>query len=192
MVVLLPARKYNGFVSWRQRDIKNQLIQSEISMNNLDAAKILNLSGELNPTTIKAAYRKACSLYHPDRNPHGKEMMQAVNSAYEVLKDFSGKLDNEGDDSNYCEALSGALSSIFGLAGLDIEVCGSWVWVSGETKSHKSALKEAGFKWAPKKKRWYFRPEGERTSSRGKYSMDDIRERHGSQKARNTRKNLAA
>jgi DnaJ-class molecular chaperone len=46
-----------------------------------DAAKILNLSGDVTPETIKAAYRRASSKYHPDKGG-SVEMMQTVNQAY--------------------------------------------------------------------------------------------------------------
>ncbi len=52
--------------------------------------------------------------------------------------------------------------------------------VDGKTYRHRVALKEAGFRFASKKKRWYFRPENWRSSSRGQYTMDDIREKYGS------------
>ena len=149
-------------------------------MNKLDAVKILNISGDLTPAIIKTAYRKASALYHPDRNPAGTEMMKAVNEAYNTLKDFTGNLENEAD--NYGETLSEALTSLVGLAGLEVEVCGSWVWVTGETKAHKEALKENGFKWANKKKSWYLKPAGDKKRYRGNFSMDDIRSSHGSKK----------
>lgn len=46
------------------------------------------------------------------------------------------------------------------LAGVTVLVKGEKtacpiVWVGGETKPHKDALKAAGCKWAPKKKMWY-------------------------------------
>lgn len=159
-------------------------------MNKLDASKILNISGELTPAIIKTAYRKASALYHPDRNPAGAEMMKAVNEAYDTLKDFTGNLESESD--NYGETLSTALSSIINLAGLNVEVCGSWVWVTGETKTHKDALKENGFKWANKKKAWYLKPEGDKKRYRGNFSMDEIRSNHGSKKVNFKQNYLAA
>ena len=39
--------------------------------------------------------------------------------------------------------------------GIEIEVCGSWVWVSGDTKPHKERLKALGFCWHSKKHCWY-------------------------------------
>lgn len=79
----------------------------------------------------------------------------------------------------HLEAMKVAISKISNL-GLTIEVCGSWVWVSGDTKPHKEALKESGFKWAPKKEMWHFRPSDHKSFNRGNWSMGKIREEHGS------------
>ncbi|MGH1404355.1 MAG: J domain-containing protein [Alphaproteobacteria bacterium] len=162
-------------------------------MNIKDAAKILNLSGETTPKEVKQAYRKAAMAYHPDRNPAGAEMMKIINAAYDVLKDYTGEIpanDNDGETSteNYSESVNEALNKIINLDGLEIEVCGAWVWVSGETYTHKAILKEAGFKFASKKKSWYFRPEDWSSFSRGSYSMDYIRDKYGSAKPRSPKK----
>ncbi|WCN09979.1 J domain-containing protein [Marinomonas mediterranea] len=157
-------------------------------MNIHDAAKLLNLSGTVTPKEIKKAYRAAAQRYHPDKNPAGAEMMKMINEAYDVLKDFSGDLsngqttDHQEHTENYTEAASEALNKIIHLDGLEIEICGAWVWVAGETKKHKDILKEAQFKYASKKKRWYFRPSDWQSRSRGSLSMDEIRGKYGSSK----------
>jgi len=74
------------------------------------------------------------------------------------------------------------LNSIIDLEGIEIEICGAWVWVSGETYPHKAIFKEANFKYAGKKKRWYFRPDDWESKARGNFSMDDIRNKYGSDK----------
>ena len=147
-----------------------------------DAAKILGLSGELEPGAIKQAYRAAAMKYHPDRNPAGAEMMKFINAAYDVLKDFSGNIPDGGEAAtqDYPDALNDALNAILQLDGLVIEVCGAWLWVSGDTYKHKALLKKSGFKFAPRKKHWYFRPDDWVSSSRGAYSMEDIRNKFGS------------
>ena len=152
-------------------------------MRHTDAAQILGLSGEITPADVKRAYRQAAMTYHPDRNPAGAEMMKVINAAYDALKDYSGEIDPETaaeDGTSYPEALNEALNAIIALDGLEIEVCGAWVWVAGNTRSHRQALKAAGFFYASKKQRWYFRPENWRSASRGKFSMDDIRDKYGS------------
>ena len=72
----------------------------------------------------------------------------------------------------------GAISSVGGL-GLTVEVCGEWVWVSGDTKPHKETLKSAGFKWSPKKVNWYFKPSSCKSFWRGSTPMDTIKANHG-------------
>ncbi len=149
-------------------------------MNIYDAAKILGLTGSLNPEDTKAAYRAACKKYHPDINPVGEEMMKIINQAYDALKDYTGEMRSEQTD--YGDLLNEALNAISGLPALVIEICGSWVWVTGETREHKDTLKEAGFKWAAKKKAWYFRPEEFSSRSKGTKSLDEIREKYGSKR----------
>lgn len=147
-------------------------------MNQYDAAKILGLSGEITPEIAKQAFRTASKKYHPDINPAGEEMMKLVNEAYEILQDFSGDLKEQQAD--YGDMLNEALNAIVNIPDLFIEICGAWVWVSGNTRDHKATLKEAGYRWASKKKNWYFRPEEYRSRGRGRSTMDEIREKYGS------------
>ncbi len=149
-------------------------------MNIYDAAKILGLTGSLNPEDTKAAYRAACKKYHPDINPVGEEMMKIINQAYDALKDYTGEMKSEQTD--YGDLLNDALNALFPFPALVIEICGSWVWVTGETREHKDTLKEAGFKWAAKKKAWYFRPEEFSSRSKGTKSLEEIREKYGSKR----------
>jgi curved DNA-binding protein CbpA len=127
---------------------------------------------------IKSAWRKACSKYHPDKGG-STAMMQAVNEAYETLLNAE-HIDQPESFTDYGDELNAAINAILDLPGLDIEVCGSWVWVGGDTRTHKDALKAAGYKWASKKKMWNFRPAGFRSFSRGDTTMDDIRTKYGS------------
>jgi len=147
-------------------------------MNIYDAAKILGLTGNLNPEDTKAAYHAACKKYHPDINPVGEEMMKIINEAYDALKEYAGVMKSEQTD--YGDMLNDALNAISGLPALVIEICGSWVWVTGETRGAKDTLKEAGFKWAAKKKAWYFRPEEFSSRSKGTKSLEEIRAKYGS------------
>ncbi len=149
-------------------------------MNIYDAAKILGLSGSLNPQDTKAAYRAACKKYHPDINPAGEDMMKVINEAYDAFKDYEGEIKSEQTD--YGDLLNDALNAVSPLPALVIEICGSWVWLTGDTRAHKDTLKEAGFKWAAKKKAWYFRPEQFRSRSKGSTSLEEIRAKYGSQR----------
>jgi len=154
-------------------------------MTTKDALKILLIEGNYDEMKVKKAYLAACKKYHPDVNPSGLEMMKVINEAYDTLKGTSGtseffRSETEGA-KEYPEILNEALQSLQGLEGLKVEICGCWLWVSGNTKKHKEHLKENGFKYASKKRTWYFRPADWKSSSRGKYSMEKIRGKFGSQ-----------
>ncbi len=153
----------------------------------------LNILGINTPTVTRAAvvqaYRQAAKTYHPDRNPAGLEMMKLVNLAYETLKDFEGTV-SESVFSDYGEKLNTALNTLMSL-GLNVEMCGCWIWVSGDTRSHKEALKQAGFLWALKKKAWYFRPAHQKKRRyRAAWSMKQIRATYGSDSAKAAYKSL--
>lgn len=160
-------------------------------MNIKDALAILGLSASADPDAIKTAYRKACIKYHPDRNPAGLEMMntqkagtRAVNVAYQFLHDlgYNGaeRPINEEVNSDFGDLLNAAINAVIGLAGISIEVCGAWVWVTGDTKHHKDTLKAAGYWWAPKKTAWYFRPPDHKSRNKGEWDLDKIRDTYGS------------
>ncbi|MCH5299070.1 MAG: molecular chaperone DnaJ, partial [Ruminococcus sp.] len=67
------------------------------------------------------------------------------------------------------------------LNGVEVEICGSWVWVSGNTKEHREILKQLNFKWANKKRAWYYHTEPFRKKSKRELTLDEIREMFGSQ-----------
>jgi hypothetical protein len=38
-----------------------------------------------------------------------------------------------------------------------IEITGSWLWVSGDTKPKRKELKDHGLRWSRKKEKWYLK-----------------------------------
>lgn len=146
-----------------------------------DALSILGLAAGASREEIAAAYKALVRKYHPDVNPAGEQMAKLINAARDALADYDGaSATDDATQADYGEALNAALNAIIDLPGLDIEICGAWVWVGGDTRTHKEALKAAGYKFASKKKKWNFRPAGWKSVSRGSFSMDDIRHKYGS------------
>lgn len=159
-------------------------------MKKSDAMNILNMT-VFSQAILKQAYMKACSKYHPDKNPAGLEMMKAVNVAYAFLKslpDLDESESTEGTGIDFGEAMNNAINAIITCDGINIEICGNWIWLSGNTRAFKDVIKAAGYFWASKKSMWYFRPADWKSTSRGKYSIDDIREKFGSEEIK-TKKN---
>lgn len=139
---------------------------------------------------LKKEYRKLAMANHPD-NGGNADTMKAINAAYE---DFFNLLKNKHNTSAQNDTTGKSkpmnetaaeymeiIQKIISFANIVIEICGSWVWVSGNTFDYKKELNEAGFKWAPKKKMWYWRSEADAVRSRGKMSMEEIREKYGSE-----------
>lgn len=154
-------------------------------MNIQEALNVFGLSGELTEKEIKTAYKKLALKYHPDRNPLGAELMKAVNTAFDFLIANIDKINqfqspDENARYNYGEELENVLNVLSGLSGVIYEVIGNWVWISGETREHKEALKALGCKWASKKKQWFYRPEEHKSRcNRKEHSIDEIREMYG-------------
>tara|TARA_R100001530_G_scaffold127295_1_gene96468 strand:+ start:129 stop:617 length:489 start_codon:yes stop_codon:yes gene_type:complete len=150
-------------------------------MNMDQALGILKPSGN-SAGDLKTAYRLACKKYHPDINPNSLELMKLINVAYDFLKEHLNKwsFDNIKDDIGIDEILQEIFDKIKRFAGINSEVCGTWLWVSGDTKPYKEQFKEAGLKWARKKGMWYWRPAGYRKRGKKVFSIDEIRSKYGS------------
>jgi len=150
---------------------------------------------------LKLQYKKLAFKNHPDRG--GKtEVMQEINNEYEQLlnriineaskdqyQDSSengrGFWSSRSEHSEVEKKVKQAIDAIINLDGLDIEIIGVWVWVSGDTKQHKDKLKEAGFVWNRVQCKWVFI--GKKSNGRGRMTLDQMRELHGSQKVKKTR-----
>lgn len=141
---------------------------------------------------LKAAYRAAALANHPDRGGD-TAVMQAINADYEerfnLLKDRQNTAAAE-DTSGQTRATTEApadfiniISALLKLDGLEVELCGRWLWIGGNTFAHKDALKAAGCRWSSSKKlwSWHFAGDGDRWS-RGKKTMAQIRGKYGSQR----------
>ena len=153
-------------------------------MNINEALNVLNLKGTVSKEELAKAYKRMAIKYHPDKNPSGVEMMKIINNAYEFLKGLNQeefKHTDEKNAYNYSEDLEEVISEILKMQGVEIEICGNWIWLSGNTKEHKEKIKSLGCFWASQKKKWYYRPAEHKSFKRSKsWDMETIREKYGS------------
>ncbi len=169
-------------------------------MNVTEAMNVLGLSGKATQREVKKAFKSASIKYHPDRNPAGEQMMKAIVSAYESLLAFGGDVEREegGKEIDFGEELNKVINDVIELANdgfnIIVEVCGNWVWVTGETFPVKDKLGKSGIGmfYAKKKNAWYFRPEEYKSKSRKTISLNAIRKKHGTKSVKeNNRKRIA-
>lgn len=63
---------------------------------------------------------------------------------------------------------------------ITIEVCGNWIWLSGNTIIYREDLKRIGFFFSPKKAMWYWRPKDFKSANNKPKDMEYIRLKYGS------------
>lgn len=136
---------------------------------------------------LKKEYRTLATKHHPDRGGD-LETMQAINSEYdEVFKRVKNLHTNakgetyEKETQEQPNDFRDIIEVLLRMQGVHIEVIGSFIWLSGETKVYKDQIKELGFKWSSNKKMWYKSPEGYRRRTRKNHSIDEIRGMFGVQ-----------
>ena len=137
---------------------------------------------------LKAEYKRLAKMYHPDCGG-SDEMMAQVNAQYDELAKRLPKTRADGttyqpkeEEREAPEQFRASVAAIIGLKGLQIELCGAWLWVTGETYQHRDTLKAAGYRWSKNKNAWYWHAEGYQIKSRKRYSMEEIRGMHGSER----------
>lgn len=138
-----------------------------------------------NINEIKSLYRQLAKQNHPDK---GGDLatMQEINNQYAnaiknaAFKNFTSSEERESEILN-AEQYQDAINAIINLEGINIEICGGWIWVNGETYSHRAIFKANNFYFASKKVAWYFRSAQFKTSNRKTLSMEGIRTKYGSQ-----------
>lgn len=135
---------------------------------------------------LKAAYRRLSMKYHPDRGGD-TATMQEINAEHDELFERIKKQHNASADEFHKttetpEEFREIIELLLKLEGLTVELCGSWLWIGGDTRQHKETLKAAGCRWSNNKKLWYWHHAEEgRKWRRGKATMSDIRMKYGSQ-----------
>ncbi|MCC6258067.1 MAG: J domain-containing protein [Chitinophagaceae bacterium] len=133
---------------------------------------------------LRKSFYKLSKKYHPDAGGTDADFQQ-LQQEYETLKyrvyQGKGYTTEEVEVERELDAvLTQIYQTIMHLPGIEIEVAGKWLWISGNTFPVKDQLKAAGLKFAPKKRMWYF-PGTEYRGKGNSLNMDEIRRKYGSQ-----------
>ena len=165
-------------------------------MNTLqDALRALKSAQNLNE--LKQLYRAFALQFHPD---HGgsEEAMKQINIQFtwlfESLKNKQNEeathAHNEGNWAGYStttetpEEFIDIISKLDQIQGIIVELCGRWLWISGNTKDNREVLKACGCRWSTNKKMWYWRHEEDfcKKHSSNRLDIEEIRAQYGSQR----------
>lgn len=160
-----------------------------------DALRQMLLAESLNE--LKKLYRAFALKFHPD---HGgsEEAMKAINieftRLFAILKDRQNdEAARAHDAGNWAgcstttetpEEFIDIISKLDQIQGIFVELCGRWLWISGNTKDNREALKACGCRWSPNKKLWYWRHEEDycRKHNGNSMEIEEIRAHYGSQR----------
>lgn len=150
---------------------------------------------------LKQVYKKLALIHHPDRGGD-EEVMKKLNNEYDELfeklkhthKNSEGEFYSKETDE-VAEEWRELISKLLNLkmVAVEIEVIGSFLWVTGNTRTYKEQLGKngLGLRWSNKKKAWYKSPDGYRRFSKKEYNMSDIRTMYGSQRVKDEKKQKA-
>ena len=146
---------------------------------------------------LKQLYRAFGLEFHPD---HGgsEEAMKQINIQFTWLFEGLKNKQNEEatrahDTGNWAgystttetpEEFIDIISKLDQIQGIIVELCGRWLWISGNTKDNREALKACGCRWSTNKKMWYWRHEEDFCKKHSSNSLDieEIRAQYGSQR----------
>ena len=136
----------------------------------------------------KKIYKTLAKKLHPDMVGGDEESFKLLNAIYTDLIEHKIYFSN---DFKIDVELEKIISLILHFENITIELVGSWIWVSGDTKEIKNKLKELGFKWASKKKMWFY---GEmKGRNKNEKSMEEIKSKYGSETLKtNDKKKIAS
>lgn len=147
---------------------------------------------------LKQEYKRLAKIHHPDCGGDDATMA-AINAEFDEL---SKKLPKEtatgetyqprDEEREAPEKFREAVAATLNMDGVTVELCGSWLWVTGNTYPNRERLKEAGYRFSKNKVAWYWHDENSVSHSKKRYSLDEIRLMHGSETIRNQGSKLGA
>lgn len=141
---------------------------------------------------LRKKYKQLVIQFHPD-NGGSEDILKEINSEYNILfKKLKNSFEHsesyqqandrqrQAYDSVKDQKIREMIVKLSRFQELTIELCGTWIWVSGNTKKYKEELKSLGLNYASQKKCWYihwdeFVKRGTKSSS-----MSHIRSKYGS------------
>ncbi len=137
---------------------------------------------------LKIQYKKLALKHHPDRGGRLEDMKQ-INAEYDELfarlqyihENAKGETYTAEKSAEAPDEYRDIINAVIGLENITIEICGSWLWITGNTYIHREILKKLHFRFSKSKLAWYYHNDGWSRRGKKKFSLEEIRQLHGSE-----------
>lgn len=136
---------------------------------------------------LKREYKRLAKIHHPDCGGDDATMA-AINAEFDELSKRLPRETATGEtyqpreeEREAPEKFREAVAATLNMDGVTVELCGAWLWVTGNTYPHRDRLKGAGYRFSKNKVAWYWHDENSISHSKKRYSLDEIRLMHGSE-----------
>lgn len=143
---------------------------------------------------LKKEYKRVCFMLHPDRNKDRdttaefQEMQNEYEQKFEEVKNTFKNANGETytkENNETPEEFEEIINRIIYMQGVEIDIIGTWLWLSGNTKAYKEEIKELKFRWSANKCAWYYHTGTFKKKSKNHYNLDELKEMFGNQKVQN-------
>lgn len=150
---------------------------------------------------VRSEFRRLCLKLHPDKNPkeqaeHYTELFKEMTAEYEIFLEWfipkanayneqKAKQENKDYWTTFTfeqeSEIGKMIVKLMQFKGIIIDVCGTWLWLSGDTKPYKDRLGKngLGFKWANQKQKWHWTPYEWKKKNHKVLPMEKIYELYG-------------
>jgi len=138
---------------------------------------------------IKNLYRKLAFQHHPDVGGTEEGMRKVNHDYHRALHGLDGEtsFDERGNEHTYYysatreQAVCDMFNTLIKLqmTSVEIEIIGRWIWIRGDTRPHRLALKKLKCRWHSKRGCWYWHGPAGRTRYSG-LSFSQLRAAYGS------------
>ncbi len=145
---------------------------------------------------LKKRYKELLRNYYPDNTNGSTEVTKEINAEFDALyaalrhENTSGEHCTTEEEKAANEAFKAVLGRIIHI-NADIEVVGGWIWIEKGSYENRELLKEAGFRYASRKKAWYWHFGEWNRRSKREITLDEIRLKYGSEKVNSKSKQYA-
>jgi curved DNA-binding protein CbpA len=141
----------------------------------------------LNLDEAKKLYFDLAKKLHPDKGGNTADFQELANEFEKFTptpenEKFKGEF-NQWNAREYAHIIE----ELIKIPDIIIEICGSFIWIGGETKKYVDQIKAINtgdsYKrgWSNEKVKWKFFPSSYRKFNKMKFSMNQIRSRYGSE-----------